>query len=70
MKQSEIGILCEYFLNYTTRLRNEVIEMEHRLIFRKYDEVDYLELIILLTRIKECTSIEHDLFRILKLNTF
>lgn len=68
MRSGELSGLLEYFVYYPQKIENDIIEMEHRLIFRNFDEVDYLELIILLTRYKEFNAISREVMRILKIN--
>lgn len=66
MRQKETAKIFEYFFLRSCRMENERIELNNKMILRKADEVDSLEYIIMLTRIKESSKIERDMYELLK----
>ena len=60
------NIIGEYLYFYRVRLANELIQLQNNISLRVCDELDYLEFIILTTRIKEFDKISGDLYNLLK----
>ena len=58
--------LLEYIHLKRIRYYNEWVQMNNNLVRRQPDEVDYLELIILKTRIEEFDFISEEIYGIIK----
>ena len=58
--------LLEYIHLKRIRYHNEWIQLNNNLVRRQPDEVDYLELIILKTRIEEFDFISDEIYGIIK----
>ena len=58
--------LLEYLFNKHSRLENERIQHHNNTFWRTSDELDYLENIIMLTRVKEFSSIHREILDVIQ----
>lgn len=68
MRQTELSLLCSYFLNYEQRLENAVDDWDLRACRRSLDYVDHLEEIIAKARLEMFRSVRDDIVLLLKLD--
>jgi hypothetical protein len=61
-------LIMEYFYRHTFFYENEETQLRNNFALRKMDELDHLELIMLLTRIKAFRKISTDIHAILTMS--
>lgn len=67
MRKREIELLLNYYLHKTNHLRNDVTDLSDRYNLRRTDEVDHLESIIAIVRLKAFEEFMGDIIHILHL---
>ncbi|MDE6020973.1 MAG: hypothetical protein K2H01_08275 [Ruminococcus sp.] len=67
MRRREIELLLNYYLHKTQHLRNDVTDLSDRYNLRRVDEVDHLESIIAIVRLKAFEEFMADIIQILHL---
>lgn len=70
MKQKEKDDFYSYWYHKDLRLTDDVVTYENRYRLRKCDEVDHLESIIAITRLKMFDEVMLELSRILELGPY
>lgn len=68
MNQKEQERLLEYLLNELIRLENDVVDCQNHVRWRKPDEVDCLECLLAITRLKAFREFSAAVTAILSLN--
>lgn len=70
MKQKEIELLYEYFLNQLTYLEQDVQKLQQSVRYRRIDAVDCLELCLALERLEAFKNFSSNVIQLLKLRGF
>lgn len=70
MREKEIELLMQYYLNKDVRLQDDIVTYENRYRIRECDEVDHLESIISIVRQKMFNETMLEVFRLLKIGPY